>query len=104
MIKAIRISGSFRKTDSISAVSPRASTDGAETLDLFADSANGQLYVSHGTEVEVVDLASEKPTGKITGMKRIHGIASDGWIHCLGMFNRAECAAVRNQRAYSARG
>jgi YVTN family beta-propeller protein len=42
---------------------------------LFADSVNGQLYVSHGTEVDVVDLASEKPTGKITGMKRIHGIA-----------------------------
>jgi YVTN family beta-propeller protein len=42
---------------------------------LFADSANGKLYVSHGTEVDVVDLASEKATGKITGMKRIHGIA-----------------------------
>jgi DNA-binding beta-propeller fold protein YncE len=42
---------------------------------LFADSANGQLYVSHGTQVEVVDLASGKPVAKITGMKRIHGIA-----------------------------
>src|SRR6266705_1516838 len=42
---------------------------------LVADSANGQLYVSHGTEVDMVDLASEKPAGKITGMKRIHGIA-----------------------------
>jgi YVTN family beta-propeller protein len=42
---------------------------------LFADSVNGQLYVSHGTQVEVVDLASEKPVAKITGMKRIHGIA-----------------------------
>jgi YVTN family beta-propeller protein len=42
---------------------------------LAADSANGQLYVSHGTEVDIVDLASEKPTGKIAGMKRIHGIA-----------------------------
>ncbi len=42
---------------------------------LLADSGNGQLYVSHGTEVDVVDLASEKPSGKITGMKRIHGIA-----------------------------
>lgn len=42
---------------------------------LYADSANRQLYVSHGTEVQVVDLDSEKPTAKITGMKRIHGIA-----------------------------
>src|ERR1700730_9506234 len=42
---------------------------------LITDSANGQLYVSHGTEVDVVDLAAEKPIGKISGMKRIHGIA-----------------------------
>ena len=42
---------------------------------LFADSANGQLFVSHGTEVQIVDMASEKAVGKITGMKRIHGIA-----------------------------
>ena len=39
------------------------------------DSPNGHLYVSHGTEVDVVDLKSEKPIAKITGMKRIHGIA-----------------------------
>jgi DNA-binding beta-propeller fold protein YncE len=36
---------------------------------------NGQLYVSHGTEVDIVDLSTEKPVGKISGMKRIHGIA-----------------------------
>jgi DNA-binding beta-propeller fold protein YncE len=42
---------------------------------LYADSANRQLYVSHGTEVQVVDLDSGKPTAKIMGMKRIHGIA-----------------------------
>src|SRR5689334_23761883 len=42
---------------------------------LFADSANRQLYVSHGTQVEVVDLDSQKPIAKITGFNRIHGIA-----------------------------
>jgi YVTN family beta-propeller protein len=42
---------------------------------LFADPASGQLFVSHGTEVDVVDLASDKPVAKIPGMKRIHGIA-----------------------------
>ncbi len=42
---------------------------------LYVDSPNGQLYVSHGSEVEVVDLATDSPTAKITGMKRIHGIA-----------------------------
>jgi YVTN family beta-propeller protein len=44
---------------------------------LLADPASGQLFVSHGTEVEVVSLASEKPVAAITGMKRIHGIAVD---------------------------
>jgi YVTN family beta-propeller protein len=42
---------------------------------LVVDSANRQLYVSHNTQVEVVDLASERPIAKITGMKHIHGIA-----------------------------
>ncbi len=42
---------------------------------LAVDSANRRLYVSHSTQVEVVDLDSEKPVAKITGMKRIHGIA-----------------------------
>jgi YVTN family beta-propeller protein len=58
------------------AISGRIPLEGDGGWDyLFSDSVNGQLYVSHGTEVDVVDLASEKPTGKITGMKRIHGIA-----------------------------
>jgi YVTN family beta-propeller protein len=58
------------------AISGRIPIEGDSGWDyLFVDSANGQLYVSHGTEVVVVDLASEKPTEKITGMKRIHGIA-----------------------------
>ena len=42
---------------------------------LTADSQNRRLYVSHGTEVEVVDLDSHKVVGKISGMQRIHGIA-----------------------------
>jgi len=45
---------------------------------LLADPGSGQLFVSHGTEVDVIDLASEKPTAQITGMKRIHGIAVAG--------------------------
>jgi len=42
----------------------------------YVDSANRQLYVTHGTEVQVVDLNTEKPTAKITGMKRLHGVAT----------------------------
>jgi YVTN family beta-propeller protein len=39
------------------------------------DASNRQLYVSHGIQVEVLDVDSEKPLAKIEGMKHIHGIA-----------------------------
>jgi DNA-binding beta-propeller fold protein YncE len=45
---------------------------------LYADSPNRTLYVTHGTEVEIVDLDSDKPVGKITGLKGIHGVAVAG--------------------------
>ena len=41
---------------------------------LTADSAGRKLYVSHNTEVAVVDLDSQKVVGKITGVKGVHGI------------------------------
>jgi YVTN family beta-propeller protein len=42
---------------------------------LIADANNHRLYVSHGTDVHVVDLDSGKQVGSIGGMKRIHGVA-----------------------------
>jgi DNA-binding beta-propeller fold protein YncE len=42
---------------------------------LTADSQNRKLYVSHGTEVVVIDLDSQKITGHVSGMAGIHGIA-----------------------------
>jgi DNA-binding beta-propeller fold protein YncE len=42
---------------------------------LFADSATRTLYVTHGSEVVVIDLDSAKPVGKIIGLDRIHGVA-----------------------------
>jgi len=42
---------------------------------LVADGGNRLLYVSHGTQVELLDLDSGKIVGKIDGMTRIHGIA-----------------------------
>src|SRR5579862_2599077 len=42
---------------------------------LTADGANRLLYVSHGTQVELLDLDSGKVIGKIDGMMHIHGIA-----------------------------
>lgn len=42
---------------------------------LYADSANHRLYVSHGTQTEVVDTASNKLIGTIPGTTGVHGIA-----------------------------
>lgn len=44
---------------------------------LSIDKVNNRLYVSHGTEVNIIDLATELPVGVITDMKGVHGIAID---------------------------
>jgi DNA-binding beta-propeller fold protein YncE len=76
---------------------------------LFADSANRQLYVSHGGEVEVIDLDSQKPLAKITGMNRIHGITvaddlnhgfiSDGGDNVVVMFDLKSHAVLQKIKA-----
>jgi YVTN family beta-propeller protein len=58
------------------AVSGRIPLSGDDGWDyLIVDASNRQLYVSHGTEVQVVNLDSGKQVASIGGMKRIHGIA-----------------------------
>src|SRR5579863_3232521 len=42
---------------------------------LAIDPSARRLYVTHGTQVEVVDLDSEQPVGKIEGMNGVHGVA-----------------------------
>ena len=42
---------------------------------VYIDSANHRLYVSHGTQTEVVDTATEKVVGTIMGTGGVHGIA-----------------------------
>jgi DNA-binding beta-propeller fold protein YncE len=42
---------------------------------LLADGASGRVFVSHGTEVDVVDSKKGEVTGKIDGLKLVHGIA-----------------------------
>ncbi len=42
---------------------------------LAIDKINNRLYVSHGTQVNVIDLATEQPVGVIENMKGVHGIA-----------------------------
>lgn len=41
----------------------------------FSDDATGRLYVSHDTEVLVVDGTSGKVLAKLTGLDHVHGIA-----------------------------
>jgi DNA-binding beta-propeller fold protein YncE len=42
---------------------------------LTADGATGRVFVSHGTEVDVVDGKKGEVEGKIEGLKLVHGIA-----------------------------
>jgi len=42
---------------------------------LAIDQVNRRLYVSHGTSVNVIDLATEQPVGSVDNMKGVHGIA-----------------------------
>src|SRR5690242_9351014 len=53
-----------------------AAPGGGEYFDyLYADPGARRVYVSHGTEVKVVDADSGEVVGAIAGLKRCHGIA-----------------------------
>src|SRR5579872_2552231 len=53
-----------------------AAEGGREYFDyLTFDPAARRIYLSHGTEVLVVDADSGSLAGKITGLKRCHGVA-----------------------------
>jgi DNA-binding beta-propeller fold protein YncE len=53
-----------------------AAEGGGEYFDYIAvDSAARRVYVSHGTEVKVLDADSYAVLGTITGFKRDHGVA-----------------------------
>jgi DNA-binding beta-propeller fold protein YncE len=41
----------------------------------FCDSANHRLYVSHGTQTEVIDTSTDKLVGTIPDTQGVHGIA-----------------------------
>src|SRR5579863_8872497 len=67
---------------------------------LLSDDAANRLYLTHNSRVEVVDSASGKPVGAITGLKSSHGVAlnpdgktgyiSDGAGNAIVVFNRAD--------------
>ena len=53
-----------------------AAPGGGEYFDyVFADSDARRIYVSHGTEVKVVDADTGNVVGAISGLKKCHGIA-----------------------------
>jgi DNA-binding beta-propeller fold protein YncE len=66
---------------------------------LLSDDAAHRLYVTHGSRVEIIDTASGKPVGAITGLKSTHGIAlnpdgkrgyiSDGAGNAIVVFDRS---------------
>jgi hypothetical protein len=42
---------------------------------LAVDENARRLYVSHGSQVDVIDIDKDEPVGKITGLNGVHGIA-----------------------------
>lgn len=60
---------------------------------LSIDHVNNRLYVSHGTMVNVIDLATEQPIGVINEMKGVHGIAIDN-KHNKGFISDGKANAV----------
>jgi DNA-binding beta-propeller fold protein YncE len=76
---------------------------------LAADSANRRLYVSHGTEVDVLDLDSGKLAGTVPNTNGVHGIAvaddlnrgfiSDGRDNQVTIFDLKTLATVGTVKA-----
>jgi len=71
---------------------------------LLADPSAHRLYVTHGGRVEVIDSATGKSIGAITGLKGTHGVAldeegnfgyiSDGGANAVVVFDRKTLATV----------
>ncbi len=76
---------------------------------LFADSGNRRLYVSHATEVDVLDLDTDSLVGKIPNTNGVHGIAiaddlgrgfiSDGRDNQVTIFDLKSLAMISNVKA-----
>ncbi len=54
----------------------KISVEGNEKWDyLFSDDSSSRLYVSHGSQVQVIDEVTGKVIGKVSDLKGVHGIA-----------------------------
>ncbi|HKF47919.1 MAG TPA: YncE family protein [Terracidiphilus sp.] len=71
---------------------------------MTVDSAAHRLYITHGARVDVLDTATGKPAGEITGLHGIHGVAldsagkygfiSDGGANEVVVFDRSDLKKV----------
>ena len=71
---------------------------------LTVDESGRRLFVSHETQVEIIDLASQSVTGKIPDTPGVHGIAlatsegrgfvSDGHANAVTIFNLTPLAVI----------
>ncbi len=76
---------------------------------LYADSPNRRLYVSHGTEVDVMNLDTGTMAGKIPNTNGVHGIAvadhlnrgfiSDGRDNQVTIFDLNTLSVISNVKA-----
>jgi DNA-binding beta-propeller fold protein YncE len=75
----------------------------------YVDASNRQLYIAHNTQVDVVNLDTEKPVATITGMAHVHGIAtaddlnrgfiSDGGDNVVVVFDLKSNAVLQRVKA-----
>ncbi len=78
---------------------------------LYADTPNRRLYVSHGNEVDVLNLDTEQLVGKIPNTNGVHGIAvadnlnrgfiSDGRDNQVTIFDLSTLATLRTVKTGS---
>ena len=72
---------------------------------LAVDPASHRLFLTHGPRVEVIDTATGKPVGSITGLQGTHGVAfddadkygyiSDGRANAIVVFDRHSLKTVQ---------
>lgn len=70
------MSSQFAKSQSNYSIINKISIEGDGGWDyLFADEATNRVYISHSTQVQVLDVAAKKVVGTISDLKGVHGIA-----------------------------
>jgi DNA-binding beta-propeller fold protein YncE len=106
--------GGFAQTGKTSyAITDRIRLEGDGGWDYLAvDGKTSRLYVSHGTQVNVVDLATNKPAGIIHDTPGVHGIAiaddldrgfiSDGRDSSVTVFNLKNLKTIEKVRVTGA--